>query len=118
VARRKDNLKFRYGITEEDYNLMLENQNNCCAICKKESDIKLSVDHCHQSGAVRGLLCKKCNLGLGYFKDDTTTIKEAIKYLNKSKGPGTNLGAFNATVEDYVLNKRSYIPSDMKSPAS
>ena len=113
MASRKDNLKTRYGITEEQYDLMSANQNNCCAICKEKSEVNLSVDHCHSSGKVRGLLCKNCNLGLGYFQDNTNRINEAIEYLNKTKGPCTNLNAFNSTVEDYVLNKESYIPSDM-----
>ena len=85
MATRSENLKSRYGITEEDYELMSANQNNCCAICKQKSEINLSVDHCHKTGIVRGLLCRNCNLALGYLKDDTNRIESAIKYLDEFK---------------------------------
>lgn len=76
--------KYLYGLTEEKFNKMFEVQNGCCAICgKHQSDFKraLSVDHCHESGSVRGLLCSKCNTGLGSFKDDPTLLMKAAKYL-------------------------------------
>ena len=60
-------------------------QNGCCAICKGEepSDFKgrLSIDHDHSSGKIRGLLCMKCNSGLGMFNDDEDILLNAIKYL-------------------------------------
>lgn len=89
VASRKDNLKTRYGITEEEYDLMSANQNNSCAICKQKSEINLSVDHCHKTGIIRGLLCRNCNLALGYLKDDRNRIKEAMKYLDESQRKST-----------------------------
>ena len=54
VARRKDNLKYRYGITEEQYDQMLEKQNHTCAICNEKPKGNLAVDHCHTTGKVRG----------------------------------------------------------------
>lgn len=78
-------LKRLYGITLEEYNILLEAQNSKCAICKiNASEFKkdLAVDHCHTTGAVRGLLCTKCNPGLGYFQDSTELLKAAIEYLN------------------------------------
>jgi hypothetical protein len=89
VATRKDNLKSRYGITEDDYNLMSAKQNNSCAICKQKSEINLSVDHCHKTGIVRGLLCRNCNLALGYLKDDTNRIESAMQYLSESQRKST-----------------------------
>lgn len=75
-------LKSTFGITMDDYDLLLVKQNGSCAICKTEpTDKHLSVDHCHITGKVRGLLCNRCNLGLGYFKDDHELLKIATDYL-------------------------------------
>ena len=75
--RRKDNpdswrnahYKYYYGITVDDYNVMLENQQGVCAICGKidSHGIRLAVDHNHQTKEVRGLLCAYCNGRLGWF---------------------------------------------------
>lgn len=77
-----------YGIsiTQEVYQKMLMEQEYKCAICKThDSELPklLSVDHCHTTGKVRGLLCGNCNLGIGNFKDDTNRLLSAIKYLSK-----------------------------------
>ncbi len=53
-----------------------------CAICKK-TDEKSAVDHCHQTGKIRGVLCMSCNLALGFFKDDIETMQKAINYLKE-----------------------------------
>ena len=55
-----------------------------CAICQK-SDLRLSVDHCHSTGQIRGWLCHNCNVGLGHFKDDTDLLRAAINYLDGPK---------------------------------
>jgi hypothetical protein len=73
--------KIRFGISREDYQQMLVDQNNSCAICKKEIGWEAAVDHCHTTGKIRGLLCRKCNLGLGGFKDNIETIRKAIEYV-------------------------------------
>lgn len=73
----------RYGISLVEYNLMYENQNGLCCICGKKKD-KLVVDHNHKTGKVRGLLCSKCNSGLGMFCDDKDVIIKAIKYMEKN----------------------------------
>lgn len=78
------NLQRRFKITLEEYNNLLSKQNECCAICHKhqsEFKIKLAVDHDHNNGKVRGLLCSNCNNGLGRFKDNKDLLSEAIKYL-------------------------------------
>lgn len=72
----------KFGITEDDYNEMFERQMGLCAICHKpEVDIKLAVDHCHETGKVRGLLCKRCNMAIGLLGDDPDTIISAALYL-------------------------------------
>lgn len=77
-------LKKCYGITLNDYNDMLERQNQCCAICQKHKSNfskALAVDHCHNTGKVRGLLCTNCNRALGNLKDSIVNAKNAVKYL-------------------------------------
>lgn len=73
-------LKANYGISLETYEALAEEQYYCCAICQKKTD-NLCVDHCHETGRVRGLLCHKCNVGLGHFSDDPLVIERALKYL-------------------------------------
>lgn len=83
---RKCRLKREYGLTPEDYERMLEDQNGVCAICLKTDVVtgrRLAVDHCHKTGVVRGLLCSQCNTAIGRFEDDTEVIERAIAYLNK-----------------------------------
>jgi len=80
-------LKRTYNITLEDYNRMLIEQNYVCSICKNTNLKKrLCVDHCHETGKVRGLLCDKCNHGIGLFKDKEELLIEASEYLKKSRG--------------------------------
>lgn len=82
--RRDWYLKNSYGISLDDYNKMLESQNNCCAICKtKHIDSKLFVDHDHETRLVRGLLCTKCNTAIAFFKEDWMLLVLAVGYLNK-----------------------------------
>lgn len=73
-----------YGLTEEQYNDMISSQNNMCAICNKTSHKTLHIDHDHETGKVRGLLCSNCNTGIGFFKDDISLLNNAIDYLAKS----------------------------------
>jgi len=72
-------LKNRYGITLKEYNIMIKNQNGKCAICQNIND--LCVDHDHNTSKVRSLICRKCNVGLGAFRDNIMLLKEAIEYL-------------------------------------
>ncbi len=83
IRARKNHLKRTYGITLEDYDKMVELQNNKCKICNKQSSIweNLSIDHCHNTGKIRGLLCSLCNSAIGKFKDDIKLLTSAIKYL-------------------------------------
>lgn len=83
---RTHDLKERYGITLEDYDKLLLAQDNKCGICKQERPINknLDVDHNHKTDEVRGLLCRNCNRGLGYFKEAETALQSAIDYLRSS----------------------------------
>ena len=89
---RNNKLKNQYGLTIEDVEIILKNQGYKCAICGEElflfgSSNKLTahVDHNHETGEVRGLLCDKCNRGLGYFRDNPEYLLSAISYLKKTK---------------------------------
>jgi hypothetical protein len=79
---RYTSIKIVYGLEREEYERMLADQNNKCAICGTHME-KPYIDHCHKSGDVRGLLCMKCNMGLGHFKDDVSIMKNAISYIEK-----------------------------------
>lgn len=77
-----------YGLSPGNYSDMLEAQEYVCAICQGIDENKfLAVDHCHETGKVRGLLCLKCNTGLGYFRDNVYSLKKAAKYLEKFRHP-------------------------------
>lgn len=81
---RNNKLMREFGITNDDYEFMLENQGGGCAICgktKSEEGKHLAVDHCHVSNDVRGVLCQNCNQGLGKFRDDVSLLSSAIRYL-------------------------------------
>jgi hypothetical protein len=81
---KNQKLKQAFGITLDDYNQMLFKQNGKCAICNihhTEFKRALSVDHCHITGKIRGLLCDNCNHILGKAKDNITILKQSIKYL-------------------------------------
>lgn len=77
-------LQLQYGITLEDFDRMMSDQRNSCAICH-ELLVKPCVDHDHETGVVRGLLCSNCNSGLGMFKDDIRLLAGAIVYLEDSE---------------------------------
>jgi Autographiviridae endonuclease VII len=78
---RRGQLKRLYGISPADYDALLEKQDGVCAICGKPSEETLCVDHCHATGTIRGLLCRKCNIALGCNEDDPATIITSLAYL-------------------------------------
>lgn len=86
---RKVNLRDKYGLTTQEFEEMLLAQGGLCAICGEadKGGRALAVDHCHESGKVRALLCHRCNPGLGFFRDDIDRLKKAIAYLEKHQ-PG------------------------------
>jgi hypothetical protein len=90
MEKKRYQLRTMYGITWEDFLSVLQYQNYSCAICKRElkpvgnNSEKNSVgcvDHDHTSGKLRGILCSDCNTGLGSFKEDVESLKQAVRYL-------------------------------------
>ena len=75
--------KRKYAIAAVEYNDPLLKQNGRCAICKRLPYTKkgLVVDHCHQTGAIRGILCSRCNSALGHLDDDPALLEQALEYL-------------------------------------
>lgn len=84
--REKNSLKFRYNISNEDWQEMFNKQEGKCRICfihAKDLKRGLAVDHCHDSKKVRGLLCHSCNMAIGLMKHDVSIINHAISYLSE-----------------------------------
>ena len=96
-GQRWKQLKHKYGLTKEQWCSMLNAQDSKCACCdvklhteaikrgSKRPSNQAVVDHCHETGAIRGILCHSCNVALGHVKDDITILHKAIKYLENSK---------------------------------
>lgn len=79
-----NHIRLNYSLSQSDFELLFESQKKCCAICKKPLGFfqgKLHIDHCHKTGNVRGILCNKCNAGLGFFQDKISSLANAITYL-------------------------------------
>lgn len=83
AKQRSNEIRLRYGLTPSDFDEMVATQGNRCAICGNEPvDGKvLHIDHDHESGAVRGLLCGHCNRAIGLFRDNADVIEMAAAYL-------------------------------------
>ncbi len=85
ITRRKYDLLKKYGLTVEEWNELLLQQNGVCKICKEPKRNKthkyLVVDHCHKTNKIRGLLCDSCNRAIGLFKDNVELMLKAIEYL-------------------------------------
>lgn len=80
----RSNLRVNWGMSVEEFEAKKEAQGGGCAICGGESPRgRLAVDHNHDTGGVRGLLCASCNTGLGSFKDNPHLLTKAIRYLEE-----------------------------------
>lgn len=86
--------KKKYGMSFDQYDEILKRQNGLCAICRKPNSKvdarskklqRFHVDHCHETKKIRGLLCSKCNQGIGYFDENILVLEACIKYLTESK---------------------------------
>lgn len=95
VAYRQNGRLEKYKITPNQYDAMSEAQGWLCAICNQPERSRfkgklrrLAVDHCHETGRVRGLLCCSCNRALGYFGDDAKRLEAAVAYLRKENDSG------------------------------
>ena len=87
---RHDRLLREYGITQEAYLQMVEAQGGKCLVCDEApTKKKLAVDHCHDTGKVRGLLCVTCNRALGLLKDSPQRLERAFKYLAAAQEQGS-----------------------------
>ena len=77
----------KHGLTEAAFDQLWAEQNGLCAICfcgmvkKSHQSDSVNIDHCHESGAVRGLLCSLCNCAIGMMQDDPVVLRSAIEYL-------------------------------------
>lgn len=78
-----------FGITPEDYDRMLAEQDGQCAICRRPPQggrwNVLAIDHCHRTGRVRGLLCSPCNKGVGAFQDNVSSLRKAADYVLRDR---------------------------------
>ena len=83
LRMRNKKLRQKYKINQFEYLKMYEDQQGLCKICGKFESL-LNVDHCHESLVVRGLLCARCNHGLGHFKDNSELLGRAILYLKET----------------------------------
>lgn len=91
-------LKYNYGLTMDEYLARVERQGGRCAICREVSPQRLHVDHNHQTGAVRDLLCEWCNHAIGKARDDPARLRAMADYLERhaeptSPEPGNGTGA-------------------------
>lgn len=91
-AHKDYQLQYHFGISLQEYNVMLEEQNYRCAVCDKAhgTDLHngkrtkgLGVDHDHVTGKIRGLLCTNCNKGIGHLGDSPERLRKAAEYLEK-----------------------------------
>ena len=86
-AIRNRGLVYKFGITLDDFNDLLVKQNGVCAVCLEGRDTQkhdFSVDHCHSTGRVRGILCSRCNTALGLLKESITRIEALKNYVLRS----------------------------------
>ena len=93
---RSQYLKRAYGLTFEEFDAMLSQQDNCCAVCGTDKPSqnrgrikRFHVDHCHTTGKIRGLLCSNCNTALGLVEDNIHTLKSMIEYLESHEQANT-----------------------------
>lgn len=85
AKRRSDNLA-KYGLSVEQYDELWAAQKQRCKLCSEDKPRggKWVVDHCHDTGVVRGIICNQCNIGLGHFSDDPAKLQAAIDYLQRA----------------------------------
>lgn len=112
-GRKERKLKYLYGMSINEYTSLLKLQNNVCAVCGgKETVInnksaklqKLSVDHDHKTGKIRGLLCTACNKGLGLLNDDFNILLKAYDYLFKYREENNDTGTTESNGGDSAIS--------------
>jgi hypothetical protein len=108
-AYRRSKLKRLFGLSEDMYDHLSAEQHGVCAVCKALPGgrwNRLTVDHNHRTGEIRGLLCNRCNLAAGLLEDDVQILSSMIEYLSRKKYTGLILGE-NVT---RIVDRRS-LPS-------
>jgi hypothetical protein len=86
ISKKNWARKSKYGLNTIELKAMLEGQESLCALCSQAiTDTTMIPDHCHESGKVRGLICRRCNTGLGLFGDNIEGLRRAIDYLERSE---------------------------------
>ncbi len=83
---RWDLIKYKYGLTKQQYLDLLNEQDGLCSLCNEmpTKTNNLVVDHCHKTGQIRGLIHRRCNTGIGFFNDDVARVTQALVYLQNS----------------------------------
>jgi len=83
ISGKLSRIKKEYGLNKDQYFALVAKHNGRCAVCMEqpESNFSLHIDHCHDTGSVRGLLCQQCNQGIGLFKENPSLMQAAINYL-------------------------------------
>ena len=87
IQERRGHLRRKYGLTLEEYDFLRVAQNHRCAICDQPEEGGLHIDHHHESGLIRGLLCGKCNKAIGLLKEDPGLFDAASSYLQRTQPP-------------------------------
>ena len=105
IGVRDNDLRHKYGIDNEAYELMLVMQGGCCRICKSSKpggkwNGNFMVDHDHETGRIRGLLCTACNHALGKFQDSPEVLLSAVEYLRVSSPHRFSIDSGSAELSD------------------
>ena len=79
-------LKQKYGISIEEFDVLYDKQGGVCAVCSKSTEYRLCVDHRHDTGKIRGLLCRPCNKAIGQLGDTPEGVLKAYGYLKETHG--------------------------------
>lgn len=121
---RGDRLRREYGLTPEQVASMRQAQGDACAICEKPfrdepARERMHIDHCHETGHVRALLCHNCNLGLGHFRDDVDLLLKSAAYLTEHRARTDGLpapGGRELTPEERQERRRNAALRQHRSP--
>jgi hypothetical protein len=103
ITMRKKRFK-GYGITLDQFEQMFALQGSACAVCRK-TGVTLCVDHCHRTGEIRGLLCRRCNIALGYCDDDPDILLAAVAYLRSWRDQQREAHGTDPPVEPLLQGK-------------
>ncbi len=95
ISRKDSYTRHKFGITLDDYNQRLKNQEYCCMICKTKNPVGgWHLDHNHTTGALRAFLCSSCNRGIGYMYENIQSLRNAIEYLERHNEDGNRKAGY------------------------